>query len=90
MHFHRSEWPSLRTHFHDVSQIPNPEAGGRTHLPIFVDRDGPPQPTFSLAVLIFLHFAFLIESFVCLFGCHHLSIVLGLTGYVGINGVCWD
>ena len=80
MHFYRSEWPSVRAHFYDVSQIPSPKAAAKHNLPIFVDREGPPQGTFLLSILIFHCFSSLVGFFVCLplsilvYTCLHLSI----------------
>ena len=64
MRFYRLDWPSVRAHFYDVLQIPSPKAAAKQNLPIFVNREGPPQGTFLLSILIFHGFSDLVRFFV--------------------------
>ena len=82
MRFYRSDWPSVRAHFYDVLQIPSPKAAAKQNLPIFVDREGPPQGTFLLSILIVHGFSYLVRFFACpplsilVYTCLHMSILV--------------
>ena len=84
MRLYRSEWPSVRAHFYDVLQIPSPKAAAKQNLAIFVNREGPPQGTFLISILIFHCFSFPVWVF-CVSTSVYTCLYLSTSVYVCLS-----